>query len=61
MYPWIRSIRFTKSHIIFISTVRRVNISLFDWQKAFSMVDDETMAYNDAKQLVEQNMTIDRS
>jgi len=46
--------------IIFISTVRRLNVSLFDRQKAVGMVYDETNACNDAKQLDEQIMNIYR-
>jgi len=40
--------------------VCRSNVSLFDRQKAFDMVYDETNASNNAKQLDKQNMTIYR-
>jgi len=46
--------------MMFISTVRRLNISYFDWQKALDMVYDKTNTCKDVKQLGVQKKTIDR-
>jgi len=49
MYPWTKILRFNKAYIVFISTVRRLKLSLCDRQKALDMTDNETSTREDAQ------------
>jgi len=58
MYP--RSLRFNMSYIIFISTIRSLNVCYLIGKKAFGTVFDETNTCKDAKRLDVKKKTIYR-